>query len=88
MPVKQMLRAVPNDYIPVLHILSSFGVDKRFPDCGRIEILHSIHNDGIFVLLHFFWIRKIMKELKTYQISLAFAGCFLGAGFISGQELW
>lgn len=29
-----------------------------------------------------------MKELKTYQISLAFAGCFLGAGFISGQELW
>jgi len=30
----------------------------------------------------------MMKELKTYQISLAFAGCFLGAGFISGQELW
>lgn len=29
-----------------------------------------------------------MKEIKIIPLALAFAGCFLGAGFVSGQELW
>lgn len=29
-----------------------------------------------------------MKEIKTFPLALAFAGSFLGAGFVSGQELW
>ena len=29
-----------------------------------------------------------MKEIKTIPLAFAFAGCFLGAGFVSGQELW
>ncbi|MEG0779709.1 MAG: hypothetical protein RR092_04095 [Oscillospiraceae bacterium] len=29
-----------------------------------------------------------MKQLSTIQLSLTFAGCFLGAGYVSGQELW
>lgn len=30
----------------------------------------------------------MQKELSTGKIALSFAGCFLGAGFVSGQELW
>lgn len=29
-----------------------------------------------------------MKEIKSIPLGLAFAGSFLGAGFVSGQELW
>lgn len=29
-----------------------------------------------------------MKKLSVYKISVSFAGAFLGAGYISGQELW
>lgn len=29
-----------------------------------------------------------MKEIKTWSLAFTYVGCFLGAGFISGQELW
>ena len=29
-----------------------------------------------------------MKQLKPLQLAFTFIGCFLGAGFVSGQELW
>ena len=29
-----------------------------------------------------------MKEMRTVPLGLTFAGCFLGAGYVSGQELW
>ena len=29
-----------------------------------------------------------MKQLKPWQLAFTFIGCFLGAGFVSGQELW
>ena len=29
-----------------------------------------------------------MMNLNSLRIALTFAGCFLGAGFVSGQELW
>lgn len=29
-----------------------------------------------------------MKKIGTINLGLAFAGCFLGAGYVSGQELW
>ena len=29
-----------------------------------------------------------MKTLKPGRLALTFAGCFLGAGYVSGQELW
>ncbi len=29
-----------------------------------------------------------MKEMKSLPLASAYAGCFLGAGFVSGQELW
>jgi len=29
-----------------------------------------------------------MKPLKPGRLALTFAGCFLGAGYVSGQELW
>ena len=29
-----------------------------------------------------------MKQLKPWQLAFSFIGCFLGAGFVSGQELW
>ena len=29
-----------------------------------------------------------MKQLSPLRLALVFAGCFLGAGYISGQELW
>lgn len=29
-----------------------------------------------------------MKRLSVYKVSVSFAGAFLGAGYISGQELW
>lgn len=29
-----------------------------------------------------------MKKLNALNLGLAFAGCFLGAGYVSGQELW
>ena len=29
-----------------------------------------------------------MKELKSHQLAFTYAGCFIGAGFLSGQELW
>lgn len=29
-----------------------------------------------------------MKNLKAWQLAFTFTGCFLGAGFVSGQELW
>lgn len=29
-----------------------------------------------------------MKELKAWPLAFTYAGCFLGAGYVSGQELW
>ena len=29
-----------------------------------------------------------MKEIKSLPLAFAYTGCFLGAGFVSGQELW
>ena len=29
-----------------------------------------------------------MKEIGRFRIAFSFAGCFLGAGYVSGQELW
>lgn len=29
-----------------------------------------------------------MKKIGSVQLGLSFAGCFLGAGYVSGQELW
>ena len=29
-----------------------------------------------------------MKKIDTKRLGLSFAGCFLGAGYVSGQELW
>lgn len=29
-----------------------------------------------------------MKKIGSTQLGLSFAGCFLGAGYVSGQELW
>lgn len=29
-----------------------------------------------------------MKQLSVTRIAFLFSGCFLGAGFVSGQELW
>ena len=29
-----------------------------------------------------------MKQIKTLTLAFTYVGCFLGAGFISGQELW
>lgn len=29
-----------------------------------------------------------MKEVKSLALSFTYVGCFLGAGFVSGQELW
>lgn len=29
-----------------------------------------------------------MNELKAGRLAVTYAGCFLGAGFVSGQELW
>ena len=29
-----------------------------------------------------------MRQLKAWQLAFSFIGCFLGAGFVSGQELW
>lgn len=29
-----------------------------------------------------------MKKINTFQLAMTFAGCFLGAGYVSGQELW
>ena len=29
-----------------------------------------------------------MKQLNPIKLALTFAGCFLGAGYVSGQELW
>lgn len=29
-----------------------------------------------------------MKELNAWRLALVYAGCFLGAGYLSGQELW
>ena len=29
-----------------------------------------------------------MKQLNSLRLSLLFTGCFLGAGYVSGQELW
>ena len=29
-----------------------------------------------------------MKEIKSRQLAFTYAGCFIGAGFLSGQELW
>ena len=29
-----------------------------------------------------------MKKIGSFNLGLAFAGCFLGAGYVSGQELW
>lgn len=29
-----------------------------------------------------------MKKIGIFQLGLTFAGCFLGAGYVSGQELW
>ena len=28
-----------------------------------------------------------MKKLNVFRLGLLFAGCFLGAGYVSGQEL-
>ena len=29
-----------------------------------------------------------MKKIGSLKLGLSFAGCFLGAGYVSGQELW
>lgn len=29
-----------------------------------------------------------MKEIKSSALAFSYAGCFIGAGFLSGQELW
>lgn len=29
-----------------------------------------------------------MKNLSTWRLALVYAGCFLGAGYVSGQEMW
>lgn len=29
-----------------------------------------------------------MKKINFFRLGLSFAGCFLGAGYVSGQELW
>ena len=29
-----------------------------------------------------------MKQIKTWTLAFTYVGCFLGAGCISGQELW
>ena len=29
-----------------------------------------------------------MKKINSLSLCLTFAGCFLGAGYVSGQELW
>jgi len=29
-----------------------------------------------------------MKNISVFSLALTFAGCFLGAGYVSGQELW
>ena len=29
-----------------------------------------------------------MKDVKGLSLSFTYVGCFLGAGFVSGQELW
>lgn len=29
-----------------------------------------------------------MKEFRTWRLALTASGCFLGAGYVSGQELW
>jgi len=29
-----------------------------------------------------------MKKIGFFKLALSFAGCFLGAGYVSGQELW
>ncbi len=29
-----------------------------------------------------------MKKINTMSLGLTYAGCFLGAGFVSGQEIW
>ena len=31
---------------------------------------------------------KSVKKIGPLQLGLSFAGCFLGAGYVSGQELW
>ena len=28
------------------------------------------------------------QKIGTLRLALTFAGCFLGAGYVSGQELW
>lgn len=30
----------------------------------------------------------MQRKIGTLRLGLAFAGCFLGAGYVSGQELW
>ena len=29
-----------------------------------------------------------MKQINVWRLALVYAGCFLGAGYLSGQELW
>ena len=29
-----------------------------------------------------------MKQIKTMKLAFTYVGCFLGAGYLSGQELW
>lgn len=29
-----------------------------------------------------------MKKLNLFSLGFTYAGCFLGAGYVSGQELW
>ena len=29
-----------------------------------------------------------MKEIKSSKLAFTYAGCFIGAGFLSGNELW
>ena len=29
-----------------------------------------------------------MKKIDTLSLGFTFAGCFLGVGFVSGQEIW
>jgi uncharacterized membrane protein YkvI len=34
------------------------------------------------------FLERHMKQLTPVKFALTFAGCFLGAGYVSGQELW
>ena len=44
------------------------------------------YNTGILIFA--IRLRVTMEKIRTFAIASTFVGCFLGAGFVSGQELW